>query len=39
MMKTQPKKTESPYFNTDLIEMGLVTAIAVCLIARILQLT
>ena len=37
-MKTKPKKPESPYFKTDLIEMGLAATIVVCLIARILQL-
>ena len=37
-MKTQPKKQTDSSFNTDLIELGLVATIAVCLFARILQL-
>jgi hypothetical protein len=38
-MKTQPKKQTDSSFNTDLIELGLVATITVCLIIRILQLT
>jgi len=37
-MKTQPKKQTDSSFNTDLIELGLVATITMCLIARILQL-
>ncbi len=33
----KPKQTDSS-FNTDLIELGLVAAITVCLITRVLQL-